>query len=123
MTVPPSAALLSLAWRVLKAQRGERVTYYVGDYSVALTAVLTRPSAGQVDMETDATIESRAWDWLIDPNELIDASSERIEPSLGSKIERADGTIYRVQPSDANGLCWRWSDGQRTWRRTRTEQE
>lgn len=122
-TAPPSAALLQLAWRVLKAQRGERVTYHAGSYSVELTAVLTRPTAAQVDTNEDAVIESRAWDWLIDPADLIDADGETIEPARGNKIERSDGTVYRIQPSDARGLCWRWSEGQHTWRRTHTEQD
>lgn len=122
MAVPPSAALLRLALRVLKEQRGETVTYTVAGYSIELVGVLTRPTAQQTDMAEDAVIESRAWDWLIDPAELLDADGEQIEPARGHKITRADGTVYLIQPSDVSDLCWRWSDGQRTWRRIHSEE-
>ena len=121
--VPPHAALLRIAWRTLQVQRGESITYYVGSYSIVIEkAVLTLPGSGQVDTGENLAIETRSWDWLIDPDDLVNASGDRIEPDRGHRIERADGTKYAVQPSDAASLAWRWSDGSHTWRRTHTEE-
>ena len=121
--VPPQAALLRIAWRSLQAQRGETITYHVGSYSIAVEGcVLTRPTAAKVDTGSDAAVESRAWDWLIDAALLVAANGEQIEPSRGHWIERGDGTKYSVQPSDGQDLAWRWSDGSHTWRRTHTEE-
>jgi hypothetical protein len=122
--VPPHAALLRLAWRTLQAQRGETITYHVGSYSIVIErkAVLTRPVTQQVDTGENLAIESRAWDWLIDPDDLVDANGDRLEPDRGHRIEREDGIKYSVQPSDAGALAWRWSDGSHTWRRVHAEE-
>ncbi len=123
LNVPPHAALLRLALRTLQAQRGETITYHIGSYSIEIEkAVLTRPISQQVDTGENMAIESRAWDWLIDPADLVDADGEQIEPSRGHRIERQDGTKYSIQPSDAGALAWRWSEGSHTWRRVHAEE-
>jgi hypothetical protein len=117
----PHAAIQRIALATLLAARGEPVTYSAGSYSVELRAAKTRPAGSQVDAAEGFQIESRAWDWIVDPSELLDAGGEQLEPKAGHKITTADGAEYRVQPSDGSELAWRWSDGLHTWRRVHTE--
>ena len=119
MTVSADAELFNIAWTVLKARRGESVTYTSGSASVVLTGVFSQPKANQVDGEENIVFESRAWDVLIDPTwpDNAPAAFSGLEPSQGDTITRSDGSVYQVQRSDAVDACWRYSDGQHTWRR------
>ncbi len=116
------AAIQRIAWQALRAARGEPITYTAGSVSVDLVAVKTRPAAAQVDTVEGVVLESREWDWLMDPAELVNAAGEAIEPARGHKLTAADGSEYLPQPSGATDLVWRWSDGLHTWRRVHTEQ-
>lgn len=124
MTNPAAKALFDAHWATLKSQRGETVTYHRADDSVELTAVFSRPNAIQVDGEQTAVFESRSYDALIDPAWPAGApeSFNGAEPEHGDKIERSDGSLYYVQPSDAADACWRWADGMRTFRRVFIEE-
>lgn len=117
----PSAVAAAFAahWTALKSRYGETVTYSSGSASVQLTAVLSQPKADQVATEESIVLESRPWTWLIDPiwPSSAPAAFATLEPSQGDTITRADGTIYQVQPSSTNGPCWRFSDGQNSFRR------
>lgn len=118
------ASLLDAAWATAKAMRGEPVTYQSGSAEVELTAIFSRPEVSQVDGEENFVFTSRNWDVLIDaswPSNAPGAFSG-LKPAQGDKIIRADGSEYYVQPSDATGLCWRWSDGAHTFRRVFTEE-
>ena len=116
---------LDATWTALKAQRGETLTYRSGSSEASLTGVLTRPAPAQVDGEGNVVFESRAWDVLIDPawpDDAPAAFTSDYEPLIGDEIERDDGTIYKVQPSDVADACWRWSDGSHTFRRVFVEE-
>lgn len=118
------AAIFASHWAMLKARRGEVVTYRIGSDSVELTAVMTQPKARQVDADNNVAIESKAWEFLIDPAWPADAPAAfaGVKPSHGDVIEREDGETFRVQPSSPDGPYWRWSDGQHTWRRVFAEE-
>lgn len=116
------AAIQRIAWQALRAARGEPIRYTAGSIVVDLVAVKTRPAANQVDTADGIVYESREWDWLMDPAELVNTNGETIEPARGHKITAADGTEYKPQPSGATETVWRWSDGLHTWRRVHTEQ-
>lgn len=77
------------------------------------------PQADQVDSDSNVTMESRSWNWLLDADwpATAPAAFAALEPSQGDTITRADGTVYQVQPSSTAGPCWRFSDGQKTFRR------
>lgn len=107
-------------WLTLRAQYGEPITYRAGDLVVALVAVPAAVGGRQIGTEQMAA-SVRGLDWLIDPDELVDADGLRIEPRHGHRITRADGTEYRVQPTDTAASVWRWSDSLQTWRRVNTE--
>jgi hypothetical protein len=124
MATPLAASVKAIAWKAVKAQRGETVTYYSGDDSVELTAVFSRPNPQQVDGEAEIVFESRNWDVLIDPTWPSGAPAifaADYEPEHGDKLVRADGTAYKVQPSDSSDLCWRWADSDKTFRRVFVE--
>lgn len=117
-------AIFSATWATTKTLRGETATYQRGDSSVQLTVVFSRPNANQVDGEESIVFESRSYDALIDPDwpESAPAAFSNAEPEHGDRIVRSDGTEYVVQPSDAADACWRWSDGNRTFRRVFIEE-
>lgn len=116
---------MAATWTALKAQRGETLTYRSGSLEASVTGIISRPAAGQIDGEENLVYESRAWDVLIDPDWPVGAPAAftRYEPLIGDEIERADGTIYKVQPSDVADATWRWSDGNHTFRRVFVEQQ
>jgi hypothetical protein len=112
-----TAAAQRAAWLTLLATRGELVSYESPDATLtALKVVFTRPGEDQVELDENYTLESKAWDVLIDPATLV-ADGEPFEPSLGHKITKADGSVYRVQSGDGTRTPWRWSDALKTWRR------
>jgi hypothetical protein len=116
----PAISIQRVHWLTLLRQRGEPVTYTDGVVTLTnVMVVVTRPGEDQIDLSDGVSIESKQWDVLIDP-ETIKAGDVRIIPSQGHKITRADGTVYRVEPSSANRNCWRWSDAFETWRRVHT---
>ncbi|MGN6547722.1 MAG: hypothetical protein ACTHK7_21920 [Aureliella sp.] len=118
------AALQRLAWRALKASRGESVTYVSGSYSLSITLVKTRPNSSQVDAADNVGVTSTSWDWLADPAELLTATDEPLEPKRGDKIVDATGKVYPLMPTNSgSGKVWRWSDNLETWRRIHTEEE
>jgi hypothetical protein len=125
LTASADAALFEVAWTALKARRGESVTYASGSASVVITAVFTQPKANQVDGEENIVYESRSWDMLINPTWPDDAPAafDDLEPSQGDTVTRSDGSVYQVQPSDAIDACWRYSDGQHTWRRVFVQEQ
>lgn len=119
------AALQRIALNAVKAARGQVVIYTATDGSeIELTAVKTRPGGDAVEVNETALLDSREWDWIVDPTELVDANAVAIEPLNGHTITTEDGTVYRLQPGqNADGKCWRWSDGLHTWRRVHTLEE
>ena len=116
----PAISIQRVHWLTLLRQRGELVVYTDGVVTLNnVLVVVTRPGEDQLDLSEGVSIESKQWDFLIDP-ETIKAGDQRIIPSQGHKVTRADGTVYRVEPSSANRNCWRWSDAFETWRRVHT---
>lgn len=116
----PAISIQRVHWLTLLRQRGEPVTYTDGVVTLTnVMVVVTRPGEDQIDLSDGVSIESKQWDILIDP-ETIKSGADRIIPSQGHKITRADGTVYRVEPSSGNRNCWKWSDGFETWRRVHT---
>jgi hypothetical protein len=116
MTVPAYTPQ-RLAWLTLRRQRGEPITYTDGDLVINLVAVATRNDARQVDASEGFIVSSRAMDWLVDPDELIDELKKRVEPADGAFITRESGEKYKLMPTDGNEDTWRWSDPLETWRR------
>jgi hypothetical protein len=116
----PAISIQRVHWLTLLRQRGEPVTYTDGVVTLtSVMVVVTRPGEDQIDLSDGVSIESKQWDFLIDP-ETIKAGSVRIIPSQGHKITRGDGTVYKVEPSSGNRNCWKWSDAFETWRRVHT---
>lgn len=116
------AAVERIAWLALVAARGETITYSAGSLSVEMVAVKTRPTTGQVPTSENVIVEARAWDWLIDPAELVNADLEPVEPRRGHKITTDDGTEYKLLPGSSGESVWRWSSAAHTWRRVHTEE-
>ncbi|GAB5404303.1 MAG: hypothetical protein Aurels2KO_25340 [Aureliella sp.] len=120
MSTVPAYTPQRLAWLTLRHQRGESVTYTDGDLVIDLVAVATRPDARQVDATEGFIVSSRAMDWLVDPDELIDEQNNRVEPADGAFITRKSGEKYKLMPTDGSEDTWRWSDPLETWRRINT---
>jgi hypothetical protein len=110
--------LHAAAWRSLQLIKGEAVVYNVhSTVSISIElAVLTQPKTGRIDITDSVGFESRRWNWLIDPNDLVLPNRTVIIPAHGHSITRGDGSKYIVTP-DNNDLCWRWSDASQVWRR------
>jgi hypothetical protein len=125
MASPKSQSLQKLAWRHLQRFHGEAIEYHTDDETtieIAL-AVLTRPNATQVNVSEAVTFDSRNWNWLIDPEDLVSVDGHPITPEQGNWIIRvSDGTKYSLQPGPAGDLVWRWSDGNHIWRRVYCEE-
>lgn len=112
-------------WQTLLRSRGEPVTYIVSEeYSIEdLMIVVTRPVESTVQIDQAIVLDNSQWDALIDPDTLVDADGNRIEPQQGHLIVRADGTRLRVEPTNGGRKCWRWSEALETWRRVHTVSE
>lgn len=116
----PAMTIQRVHWLTLLKQRGELVTYSTGVVTIAeLNVVMTRPGEDQVDLSEGMTLQSKQWDFLIDPATLIH-EGDQIIPLQGHKITRANGTVYRVEPGQSSRNCWRWSEAMHTWRRVHT---
>lgn len=113
----PAATPQRMAWLTLRRIRGESITYRDGDLAVELVAVPTRPEALQVDSGESLVVSSRELDWLVDPDELVDADGLRVEPRTGATITRLSGDVYRIAPTNVSDDAWNWSDPLETWRR------
>lgn len=115
--------LLPVAFRQIQTLAGEPIRYHVHrDLIVDIPkAVLTRQKPTREEITDAVGFESRRWDWLIDPDCLIDASGDCIVPDIGHRIERVcDSAIYLVT-ANTRGSCWHWSDSTEVWRRVYTE--
>jgi hypothetical protein len=122
------AAVRRRHWLTLRALHGEPVVYRAGDLVIGagdtpLIAVPARVDGVQVSTGDALTVTSRSQDWLIDPDELIDESGDRVEPRHGHTIGRRSGEVYKVQPTDTAEDVWRWSEGSQTWRRVHSERQ
>jgi hypothetical protein len=115
-----AADVEAIAWRTLLATRGEPISYRVHeDLTIEdFVAVVTRPQTNSVDVENLSVIESRAWNVLINPDDLVDPlTGDRIEPRSGHLITVDSGLSLKVQPSDGSQLAWRWNSSNQIWRR------
>lgn len=111
--------LLPVAFRQIQTLSGESVRYHVHSELVidVPKAVLTRQRPTREEITDGVGFESRRWDWLIDPDCLVDSNGDCIVPDVGHRIERVcDGSIYLVT-ANSRGLCWHWSDSTEIWRR------
>jgi hypothetical protein len=116
-------------WLTLRAMYGEPITYRAGDLVLTnhpitgerLKGVPARVDATQVATGESTVATSRSQDWLLDPDELVDETGQRVEPRHGHTITRESGEIFKVQPTDTSDDVWRWSDGFHTWRRVFSE--
>lgn len=120
--MPPALTIQQVHWRTLLRTRGEWITYTAGGHTTPqFQAVITRPGENQIDLADAMSIDSKNWDVLIDPADLVNASGEQIIPDRAHEITRvSDGTKYRVEPGPAGQNCFRWSDNLKTWRRVHT---
>jgi hypothetical protein len=129
MASPTVAETRRRHWLALRKLHGEPITYRAGDLVITkhpttgepLKAVPAQVDGEQVALSESTTVTSRGQDWLIDPDELLDALLERVEPEHGHTITRASGEVYAVSPTDNNDDVWRWSDALHTWRRIHSE--
>jgi hypothetical protein len=129
MASPTVAQARRRHWLALRKLHGEPITYQAGDLVITnhpttgepLKAVPAAVDGQQVALTETTTVTSRGQDWLIDPDELVDESGDRIEPDHGHTITRESGEVYAVQPTDTNDDVWRWSDSLHTWRRVHSE--
>jgi len=116
-----TAEMESTAWQAMLARRGEPISYRVHEGLTIedLEAVITRPQTNSVDVQNLSIIESRAWNVLINPDDLVDpVSGDRIEPRSGHVITATEsGLELKVQPSDGSQLAWRWNSTNQIWRR------
>lgn len=110
------------AWRTLKLLQGQTVTYRIGEFEREIIAVRTQPRTKLDALTENITLESRNWDFLMDPDEPKNEAGETIQPDRGHEIETADGSKYAIQPTGNAELPWRYSDGDRTWRRVHSEE-
>jgi hypothetical protein len=122
------AAVRRRHWLTLRTLYGEPVVYRAGDLVVGagatpLIAVPARVDGQQVSTGDALTVTSRSQDWLIDPDELIDESGDRVEPRHGHTVTRNNAEVYKVQPTDTAEDVWRWSDGGQTWLRVHSERQ
>lgn len=114
------AETLRLAWETAKAFHGREVTFDYGTGTVQLVAVKTRPNAQAVGTDGETIVESYAWDFLVEPADLI-VGGTFIEPSEGFEITTEDGKKFRLIPGDSGNLVWRYSDQHKTFIRCFTE--
>ena len=124
MTTPIGHRLQSAAWHTLQATRGEAVKYYTrtGLFVDICLAVLTQPKTSRVDITDSVGFESRRWEWLIDPVDLVLSDGTPIVPANGHWIIRdKDDSKFLLAPN-ARDLVWRWSDASQVWRRVFTEE-
>ncbi len=115
-----AADVEAICWRTLLAARGEPISYRVHEELTIedVMAVVTRPQTNSVDVQNMSVIESRAWNVLINPDDLVDpVSGDRIEPRSGHLITTDSGQALKVQPSDGSQLAWRWNSSNQIWRR------
>lgn len=112
------------AWKTILATSGEEITYWLTDEKgIAIRAVLSKPQPRTVDAVDTALIETKKWDWLVHPSCLVDPeTSERFEPKRGHRIERCDGTSFRLIPGEGSDLLWRWNSAAKVWIRVHCEE-
>lgn len=107
-----------LHWKTLLKQRGELLSYFDGVTDIEVMGVLTRPAEGVEGVDPSVLFESRQWDVLISPVDLIGDDNEEVIPKHGHKVTRmSDSTEFEVVPGSTGGNCFRWSDALKTWRR------
>lgn len=124
MTNPIGHRLQTAGWRTLQSIRGESVQYHTrtGLYIEIKRAVLTQPKQMRVAITDSVGFESRRWEWLIDPLDLVLRDGTPIIPAHGHWIIRAkDNAKFVLSPNDKD-LVWRWSDASQVWRRVYTEE-
>jgi hypothetical protein len=115
-----AAEIEAIAWESLLGARGEPISYRVHEELTIedVMAVVTRPMTNSVDVQQISVIESRAWNVLIAPDDLVDpVTGDRIEPRSGHVITVDSGLSLKVQPSDGSQLAWRWNSTNQIWRR------
>lgn len=115
------ALVFQEAWSVIKTLHGRNVSLNYGEGTISdLRVVKTRPGAQAVQGE-DVIVESYAWDFLVEPADLV-VNGEQIIPREGFEIVEQDGTIHRLMPTDQTNLVYRYSDHNKTWMRLFAEQ-
>lgn len=107
---------LASHFSILLRLRGQSITYSNGTVTKTLKAIRSRPRANQIDASEGIVIGSKSWEWL------MDFATLELEPKLGHIIT-AGGVTYKVQPSNANDLAYRPSDGTKTFIRVFTEEQ
>jgi len=125
MTSSPASEIMALvfqeAWSVIKTLHHRTVSLDYGEGTITnLRVVKTRPGAQAVQGD-DVIIESYAWDFLVEPADLV-VNGILIVPLEGFQITEEDGTIHRLIPGDGNNLVYRYSDQYKTWIRLSAEQ-
>ena len=99
-------------------QRGELLVYNDGATDIEVTGVLTRPTEGVEGVDPSVLFESKQWDVLLAPGDLLDEDDSEIIPKHGHTVKRvSDDARFEVVPGSTGGNCFRWSDSLKTWRR------
>ena len=124
MLTPIGHRLQIAAWHTLQSTRGEPVQYYTrtGLYIEIPLAVLTQPKTSRIELTDAIGFESRRWEWLIDPEDLVLTDGTPITPAHGHWIIRSKDDSKFVLSPNARDLVWRWSDASQIWRRVYTEE-
>jgi hypothetical protein len=116
--VTSQTTIQQLHWKTLLRQRGELLVYNDGVTEIEVTGVLTRPSEGVEGVDPSVLFESKQWDVLIAPGDLLDEDDNEIIPKHGHTVTRViDDAKFEVVPGSTGGNCFRWSDALKTWRR------
>jgi len=106
----------------MRTLQGVSITYHLDTTSsvVIESAVRTKPRTDQRNTGEETIIESRHWDWLIDPDGLY-LENQRIIPAIGHFI--VTGTDrFNLRPRGSSEDCWRYSDGFKTFVRIYCEE-
>lgn len=91
--------------------RGVDVIYTQGADDVPLTAIPAQTNTTVEDSSTRQRLRSSVRDYLILPEDLVDADDVQIYPEPGDLITEGD-TVYEVPQELAGEPCWRWDDEQ-----------
>jgi len=112
-----------LQYQTLLALNGVEIRYHLDNETfVPLRAVRTKPKPTRQDIIDGIGIDSYRWDWLIDPECLVDADGNRIVPQVGHRIERICDELMHDVVHDPRENCFRWSDDSQAWMRIYTQE-
>lgn len=113
------------AWQLLIVTRGELATLRMSETkTLDLQVVFTKPQPKAADANGAAWFESKGFDVLVTPGDLIDPTTgQPFELIRGMIWERENGERYRLLPRDSRELVWTWNSNFQTWIRSHTERE